>query len=710
MVAQSCVHVQGRDALPIKGGTGVRSRQILSVVLAVVVGTAVVTPTLIAFRRLVELRAEVAALKRRIETDTDAGEQNLPDSSSTGEQPGPSDGGPVDSDALMTITTTIDSSLEVRNRDRVIEVLGALLTTIEAGDGIPDLDLTVRRTDDLSAVLASHEAARFTVTADPVNGKVEVVDQLGDRMVISSQDEITGAVEFLVSHQEEFERVNERRATMTRRIQDALTEMQDLLDRRELGPSAPVEEGPTARLSLRDPKGTAIVRLEADARDGRYYVNGEAQPEDELGRAIRASIEEYDPQDARQRVIDSLSDHLESTLQVGGIQEYLRTRNVTIAEWTRSDGVLTRPVRIEEGNGADLSRFVIDPEEGTLALHDPLEGGSTVLKRVIPPAGAAESTPSEGVTFLLVGTHDNLADAIVLLRATPSTLAALSVPRDLYVGTNKLSELHYARGTQYLIEVVESVTDTAIDHYVRMDLSGLEAFLEVFDTIEVNMEEEILDPSTTYTADGSRRILFFPRGTHEVDADAAMALIRSRATTSDYSRSRRQRAILDGVRRRLQELSLKDTGRALSLLETAFTHAQTDMSLGELVAYYRRFGDVGALRHHGLTADNVLYSTYSKLHERGLDLADHDELEGENPGAWILRPLHDDWELLRWYTASWFSGGHPEVEDYPGWSTLEEEESVESDEEDESPESEGATSLDLPALRELGLLDDPPVR
>jgi hypothetical protein len=83
-----------------------------------------------------------------------------------------------------------------------------------------------------------------------------------------------------------------------------------------------------------------------------------------------------------------------------------------------------------------------------------------------------------------------------------------------------------------------------------------------------------------------------------------------------------------------------------------------------MLSYYRKYRDAGQSRHLVLSSENVLHSTYLGLHVRDMELHQAKELEDEKWGAWILRPLEDDWDLISWYVNGWLSGVKPKIDQY----------------------------------------------
>ena len=85
-------------------------------------------------------------------------------------------------------------------------------------------------------------------------------------------------------------------------------------------------------------------------------------------------------------------------------------------------------------------------------------------------------------------------------------------------------------------------------------------------------------------------------------------------------------------------------------------YVNTDFSLIEIANLYTRFKDAD-FSQHVLSWDNVLYNTYSNLYMLDDDTQIDDDFY---KGAWILMPLNNDWEVIKWYVRKAISEGSDE--------------------------------------------------
>lgn len=191
-----------------------------------------------------------------------------------------------------------------------------------------------------------------------------------------------------------------------------------------------------------------------------------------------------------------------------------------------------------------------------------------------------------------------LTDSIMLVSVDPDagTAAFLSVPRDLYVvtkdfGGGKINEL-YARGrarwgqekaAQILADKVTEITGEPVDKYVIADFDGFVKMVDLLGGVDVDVPESLVD--TQYPDDNWGYATFsIAAGAQHLDGATALKYVRSRHSTSDFDRSRRQQIVLDAVKSRMISRDVfTSPGKIRALLATLSSHMWTDLNIADLV-------------------------------------------------------------------------------------------------------------------------------
>lgn len=181
-----------------------------------------------------------------------------------------------------------------------------------------------------------------------------------------------------------------------------------------------------------------------------------------------------------------------------------------------------------------------------------------------------------------------LADMILLasIRKDDGRVALISIPRDLYVdipGHNKKERINfaYAKGEELgsggggvLLSkrVVSDVTGVYIDHAVSVDFFAFKEVVETLGGIDVYVPRDFRE-STQWTYE-----FFVPKGWNHMDAETALYYVRSRYSTSDFDRARRQQDMLLAIKSRVLSLGvLANPAKIFSFLDIIGRHVRTDL-------------------------------------------------------------------------------------------------------------------------------------
>ena len=222
-------------------------------------------------------------------------------------------------------------------------------------------------------------------------------------------------------------------------------------------------------------------------------------------------------------------------------------------------------------------------------------------------AGEELKTDAFGHTnFLVLGTggenHDggDLTDTIIVasLDNENKLVTMISIPRDLYVKNeeitdSKINEIYFnakntyessKEGLEYMQKKVEEIAGVPIHYWVKLDFKGFKEFIDALGGIDVYVEQAIYDPY--YPKDGT--ILFEPfsisEGQHHLDGETALKYARSRKTTSDFDRARRQQQIIYAVKEKaLQTEIIFSQERITEILNSFSENIETNLKVKEIL-------------------------------------------------------------------------------------------------------------------------------
>ena len=281
-------------------------------------------------------------------------------------------------------------------------------------------------------------------------------------------------------------------------------------------------------------------------------------------------------------------------------------------------------------------------------------------------AGASDVWDEHGpLNILLIGLDaDDCAvpdgsprrsDTIILVRIDPvaKKAAMLSIPRDLYVyidgvGAKKINMAHVhgamsdlddpAAGPELLRKVIEENLELPVHRYVRIDFEGFEKLIDDgLGGLTMDLPPSADDPTVALVDSnypdghcGTMEIRFEP-GRQKLDGAEALQYARSRYSTSDFDRSRRQMAVLMAVR---------DAGtspgiivRAPKLITALRDTIDTDLSNMEVLSLARIA--------RGMSADSIVTMSIDE------NAVYDDVIEIDGYPQWVLVHRQDKLDELR---------------------------------------------------------------
>jgi len=277
--------------------------------------------------------------------------------------------------------------------------------------------------------------------------------------------------------------------------------------------------------------------------------------------------------------------------------------------------------------------------------------------------------------FLILGkgglNHDgsDLTDSILVVSLDKKLkkITILSVPRDLYiqddlVGSSRINEVYYyakkyydssEKGIIHLKDKIEEKLDLEIHYYFMVDFKGFKEIVDSLNGIEVYVETAIYDPF--YPKDGTYEYETFSisEGLTQMDGELALKYARSRKTTSDFDRAKRQQEIMYAIKEKaLSTKTLLSVDKINKLLTTIKANIETNLTPEEMLtlgSYAKDFNEESI--SHKLLHDDPSYCG-------GLLYTPLRELYG---GMFILLPAGGD-NFLQMYSNLLFDNPTIDIE------------------------------------------------
>ncbi len=227
----------------------------------------------------------------------------------------------------------------------------------------------------------------------------------------------------------------------------------------------------------------------------------------------------------------------------------------------------------------------------------------------------------------------SLTDTIMLfsLDKTTGRSTLVSIPRDLYVriGEDRKEKINAAyvylglKGTEKL---VSQITGVYVDNSVVFDFSSFKKIIDDIGGIDIMLAQ----PFEETTQWGY--VFKLPAGLNHLDGENALYYVRSRYSSNDFDRARRQQQVMIAIKNKMLQLDfLSNPVRSLSLLNTLKRNIHTDINLLDVKGLIEIAQQVDAknINRHVLSTADYLY-----------------EGRGE-AGAYVLLPQGDNFNQLK---------------------------------------------------------------
>ncbi|MBE6754029.1 MAG: hypothetical protein E7559_06755 [Ruminococcaceae bacterium] len=210
-----------------------------------------------------------------------------------------------------------------------------------------------------------------------------------------------------------------------------------------------------------------------------------------------------------------------------------------------------------------------------------------VEKWLDKPAEQVSSIPISNEPYvtniLLLGIDDDgsagsRSDTMIIASVNTRTnsVKLCSVLRDSYVSIpghkyNKINAAYAQGGAELAMKTIESNLRVKLDHYVSTDMSSMIAVVEAvggvtIELTEAEAEQVNLHSRSPYTAYA---------GVQRLDGRQAVQYAQIRKIDNDFSRTNRQRVLLDAIVKQCRTLS---PAELLNVVETVAPRLTTDMS------------------------------------------------------------------------------------------------------------------------------------
>lgn len=223
----------------------------------------------------------------------------------------------------------------------------------------------------------------------------------------------------------------------------------------------------------------------------------------------------------------------------------------------------------------------------------PLPSPTPTLQITLPAGGlpeepALEALPSQ-INILLLGAdrrpwdRSYRTDTIILLTLN-SDLGQVNItsfPRDLYVtipgfGLDRINTAWTHGGYNLVEQTFKHNFGITPDYHVLVEFSSFKKIVDNMGGLDVNVAEAVSDYRAGYW-------VTIPKGKVHMDADTVLWYVRTRKTTNDIARNRRQQEVLYAIFDKL--VSMDALRRAPEFYDLYKESVKTDLTLAEALRW-----------------------------------------------------------------------------------------------------------------------------
>ncbi len=210
----------------------------------------------------------------------------------------------------------------------------------------------------------------------------------------------------------------------------------------------------------------------------------------------------------------------------------------------------------------------------------------------------------------------DLTDSILVAHYNhdKKSISLFSIPRDLLVQSKilwrvKINEVYSGMknslgqkaAIQHIMEVVGEVTGRNFDGYVMIDFLWFRKIIDSVGGIDIDVPERLYDDQYP-TRNWWYTVVDIGPWMQHFDGDKALKYVRSRHTTSDFDRSRRQQLVIHALKDKILSVDvLTSPNKLQSLRETLRDSLQTNFDIGDSLKIMKKITRVEKENLHHYT-------------------------------------------------------------------------------------------------------------
>ena len=274
----------------------------------------------------------------------------------------------------------------------------------------------------------------------------------------------------------------------------------------------------------------------------------------------------------------------------------------------------------------------------------------------LPPSEYIPLKDEDRINILLLGIRgigdENggmLTDSIMILsfKKSSSKVALISVPRDLYVqmpgesysekvnAAYAIGEKRYQNGLDYSKKTIGYITGLYIDYAAAADFKAFKTIIDNLGGVTIFLEKPFIEDRQWWCEKNGENCQPFivKAGNQTLDGETALFYVRSRFSSDDFDRARRQQQIMLAIKDKILSLGvLANPLKINNLFDTVAENVRIDVAPWEipnLIKWAQKADTETIVRKvFDISSEGLLYQT-------------------ERDGIYILLPEGENFDKIR---------------------------------------------------------------
>ena len=207
-----------------------------------------------------------------------------------------------------------------------------------------------------------------------------------------------------------------------------------------------------------------------------------------------------------------------------------------------------------------------------------------------------------------------LTDTIMVFSfdKTAKKVSIISIPRDLYVKTEKrkaakINSIFENKGMRYTKEWLSKITGVYIDKAVVLDFSSFEKVIDAAGGIDITLTKPFEEKQQW----GNN--FYLPEGENHLDGKNALYYARSRFSSNDFDRSRRQQEVIFALKDKLARHNWwTDPLKTLDIVTAIKSNIQTDINIWnakEIIDLASEINSADKVSKFVISTENLVYES-----------------------------------------------------------------------------------------------------